>query len=353
MISIVMQFSLKKFFIIRTFILILIVFLVSFLINFRTDFNYVSPCFYKNSCTFLEKNIFYSLANFDGVHYLRIAAQGYSDQARFLPLYPLLIKFFSWTINQNINLWILFIALTISNFCLYGFLKLVWHILPTAGNNEHRNNQYRWLIILFLAFPTSFFLSSVYAESLFLFLVVLVFYLFKKGKLQWALLPAALLPVVKLQGIIIWPVFLYLMWQKRKSLKLKWNDYLISLIFMFLPLLAYMLFNFHLWDDPLHFVHAHGELANARATSGLVFPLQTVWRYIKILVTLQLCHEYWIAILELSSFGFLGGLIYLAWKQKLRANLFLYSLLVVSLPIFSGTFSGFPRYLLLAFPLWL
>lgn len=346
-----LDFEINHWFFSRIIFLILVVFLASFFIKFRPDFAYTAGCFYQQNCTGF-KQLVYSFANFDGVHYLQIASQGYVDQARFLPLYPLLINFFSWPINQQVNYWMLFVALFLSNLAFYVFLKLLSKLRFSANGQNLNKKQLALLQLLFLSFPTSFFLSAVYTESLFLLLVGLMFLFLQKNQWQKALFFAMLLPLVKLQGIIIWPIFLLFLWQKKIIWRLKILDFFASVVVLVLPLAIYALFNFYTWQDPLYFIHAHGELANARATAMLVFPLQTVFRYSKILLTLPLGWEYIVAILEIASFFFACYLLILAWLKKVQPIFWWYSALVLSLPIFSGTFSGLPRYILLAFPLW-
>lgn len=52
--------------------------------------------------------LFYPFANFDGVHYLSIASIGYENKARFLPLFPILIKNLSDLLGGNNFFWRVF-----------------------------------------------------------------------------------------------------------------------------------------------------------------------------------------------------------------------------------------------------
>lgn len=119
-------------------------------------------------------------------------------------------------------------------------------------------------------------------------------------------------------------------------------------------LLLYGWFNYLKWGDFLYFVNAHGMLGNSREVSGLVFPLVTVYRYIKIFSTVSATqYEFWIALLEFGALVYATLNIFLVWKMKLRTSYLIFSLTMVSLPLLSGTLSGFPRYILPIFPFFL
>jgi Gpi18-like mannosyltransferase len=108
----------------------------------------------------------YSRANFDGVHYLGIAKNGYLGTyliQAFFPVYPFLIKILSLVIHSDI-----LSGLIISNLSLLGCLYFGYKLANHYFNERTANH---WLLLL-LTFPTSFFLGAVYTESLFLLLIL-------------------------------------------------------------------------------------------------------------------------------------------------------------------------------------
>ncbi len=85
----------------------------------------------------------------------------------------------------------------------------------------------------------------------------------------------------------------------------------------------------------------------------LIFPLQVVWRYIKIIFlypTFQL--NYWVSVLELMIVLFYIVVIIYGYK-KIRLSYWFFSVISLLIPAFSGTFQGMPRYGLHLYPLFL
>jgi len=296
------------------------VFLAGYFIIFRTGYLSINPW-----------------ANFDGVHYLSIAANGYVNQAAFFPLFPLLIKIFSFG-DQ-----VFFSGFLISNISffvsLFYFYKLLRLDYKEGGSWE--------ILLILLFFPSSFFFGAVYSESLFFLLLILSLYFARKGMWFWASVFGMLLSATRLIGIFILPALVYECYVQKK----KFNYWLlITPICLF----AYSFFNFRKWGDWLYFIHAHSELGNGRVTNGVVLFPQTVYRYFKIFLSLPVGqYEWWIAILELSVFVGVSLLLYLAWKKKVRTSYLIFSILAFLLPVSSGTFSGLPRYAIVLFPIFI
>ena len=63
--------------------------------------------------------------------------------------------------------------------------------------------------------------------------------------------------------------------------------------------------------------------------------------------------EWWIALLEITTFFIVSFLLYLSWKKKIRLSYLIFSVPCFLLPIFSGTFTGLPRYSLVLFPIFI
>ncbi|MBI4973580.1 hypothetical protein HZC27_03155 [Candidatus Roizmanbacteria bacterium] len=296
----------------------------SHFIPIRTGFVYASPW-----------------ANFDGIHYLDIATQGYTTDARFMPLYPLIIKLLSYLIPSPFIM-----GFILSNI----FFLMSLFVLGKLLELDFENKRITWTIIFLLLFPTSFFFGSVYSESLFLLLTLLSFYFARKKQWLPAGLFGALTSATRVVGIILLPALLV----EYAILRKKTMKDLLSILLAPFGLILYAAYNFVRWGNPLYFLQAQGELSNGRAVNSIILPPQLIYRYIKILFTVSpIQYDWWIALLEFGVFWFGIFLIYAMWKQKIRLSYFVFAILGMLIPMMSGTLTGFPRYILPLFPLFI
>lgn len=316
-------------------------------LHYRLGYNYTNLTF-DTDPAFLQ-GIFYAWANFDGVHYIEIARNGYTDQARFLPLFPLLIRVVSYGLffvrEELLRFYLA--GLLLSNTCT---VALVWFLSKLISLDFKKSIVHKTLLFLLL-FPTSFFLGAVYAESLFLLLAVGSFICARK---QWWLLScllAALACTTRIVGIALIPALAFEMYQHYK-LKFTWK-HIASLAAIPSLLIAYMLFNVYKWHDALYFITAHTELANGRSANIILIP-QTLVRYVKIFITVPFTqYEWWIASLEFSMFFYAVWGLWFAWKKHVPMSYIIFSIGAFLIPTFSGTFTGLPRYVLVLFPLFI
>jgi len=371
---------LKQFFVWRI-LLIIPVILAIFFLPFRDSSLYTIFTGQVDKYVEVDDSLIYPWGNFDGVHYLAISYRGYIDEGRFLPLYPILIRglvtftatIFNLEITGNLLFWS---GLFLSNLFFFLSLVLLTKLLELDFKKEIVDNA----ITLILVFPTAFFFVSIYTESLFLFLSLLILFLARKKKWWKAILLSSLLAITRLPGILILIPLIYeyiisetnfelsaknmLFAKNKKDLKLnlfnlfqslikKWSGFLKFLITPIL-LVVFVFFNNYHWQDPFYFVHAHAALGNGREVEGLVFPLVTVYRYIKIFLTVSFKqYEFWVALLEFSSLIFAVIGLAFAFIKKVRLSYILFAIAIILLPLLSGTLTGFPRYLILAFPIFL
>ncbi len=321
-------------------------------VNTQSDYTNILKSLPQDS--FIRSNILYPWSNFDGVHYLDIAQNGYSQNSRFFPLYPIMIRLFGVIISGNhINYQALFISgLVLSN--LFFALSLI--LLYMLIKKRYDSKVAFMSVLMLIFFPTSFFFASVYSESLFLFLGIFAFYLAEERKYLFSNVVGILVSVTRLPGIFIMPALVYKFITKNKPLTKISNKLPILLSFGLIPtgLLIFIYFNFIFWHDPFYFIKEHALLGNSRSVSSIVNPLQTVVRYFKILTGIPFGqYQWWISLMELLTFFFFSFLLYLAWKKRIDKSYLIFALGIFILPILSGTFSGLPRYVLLEFPCFL
>lgn len=305
-------------------------------------------------------------ANFDGVHYLAIAQNGYMRlQEAFFPLYPLLIGFLARTIFLGNYLWaglfISHLSFIIAPFIFYKLLSL-----------DFNQKQTKLAIFGLLIFPTSFFFGSVYTESLFLMLVLASFYAARKEKWFWAGAFGGLAAATKLVGIFLLPALLWEWWQQN-NLKMK-NETLrllrlnsgqvrsgqelkmtvkqfSGLLLIPAGLVSYMWYLNNLVGDPLAFIHAQPAFGAQRTGGEVILLPQVYWRYLKIFSTVPIMnYDFWIAVLEIFVFSVAILTLIWLWKKEVRRSYLIFSFLALIGPTLTGTFSSVPRYILVLFP---
>lgn len=299
-----------------------------------------------------------SFANFDGLHYITIAHFGYTINAGFFPLFPILLQtmgaIISLPLSLQIDTALLYAGIILNSFLFLFSLYVLYGLLRA----DYKNKTILQTTIFLLCFPTSFFFATVYSESLFFCLLLLVFYFSRKR--QWLLVAVfgLLLTSTRFVGIAILPAIIYEFIKLEKiSIKKFPNNWILWVKLSVVSLTTmcgigmYAVFNYIKWGDPLFFIHAQGAFNNNRSVSSLVLFPQTIFRYIKILFTVSpAIYEWWVAFLELSMFLFIVGMLILAWKKKVRTSYLIFSVLCILIPSMTGTFTGLPRYVLVLFP---
>ena len=302
-----------------------------------------------------------SFANFDGIHYLLIAKQGYSQwEQAFFPLYPLLIKIVSFIIPNYLvaSLLISHISFAIGLIFFNKLLK-VWGIKTS------------WPLFFLLSFPTAFFFGVVYTEGLFFMLFILSLYFLHKKNYWLAGICAALSSLTRLIGIfLVIPFFFSLLVENKLTLKrfaLCVTRNTLLLLSPFLGLLSYMSYLWLTTGDPLFFFNSQPLFGANRSTHLILLP-QVYYRYIKILFTATHDFQWYLSIFEMVVFSFVFTILIVDLIKILKrifrpsANLrglqrpitTIYSLLGLNifsfinlvLPTLTGTFSSIPRYAL-------
>lgn len=344
------QFNLVVFFIIWRLILFtpLIVGMYLIIPNVTSDFTYIyNPLV---SLPSFNSIFLFPWANFDGVHYLNIAQYGYINQARFFPLLPLLINILSTPFLSIINspLTHFFVGFIFVNLVFALSLWIFKKLIELDFSKEIAKKSIYYLLI----FPTAFFFVCIYSEGLFFLLTILSFYFARKRKWFMSILCASALMATRFVGIAIFPALLYEFFISENGFK----KYKKLLLFLIMPvgLVLYSLFNFYKWQNFFYFIKSQGELGNNRTVGEIVLFPQTVFRYIKIFISVPVVSYDWmIALLEATSFLFTSFLLYFAWKKKIRMSYLIFAAINFVITISTGTFSALPRYILTLFPIFI
>ncbi len=290
---------------------------------------------------------------YDASWYLTVIEHGYSfkegerSNTVFFPLYPLLVRFASFFTGGNAAL----AGISIST--LFALLSCWLLFLFTK---KEYGEQTAWRsIFFFLAFPVSFFLISIYTESLFIFLSLAAFLCARSKKWFCATLCVALLTATRVTGLAIIPA-LALEYAMQHGYSLRAMFTKKTLLFLLMPL-GFFLFLGYQWfafGDPLTFLNGQ----NAWQRNASFSPASIASKF------QQYIHEFslvadpnspmplatrWIDVVFFILF--IAGII-LAWF-KTSAPLALFSAGLLAIPLLSGSLLSMARYMFVAFPLFI
>ncbi len=196
------------------------------------------------------------LFHWDGYWYILIADRGYSIHAAttaFWPLYPLLIK-----AGYDLSTWPMpILGVILSNLALLGALVVLYRLVRLDYGDAVAGRTV-WLLALF---PTAFFFSAVYTESLFLLLTVASIYYGRTDRWGRAAAFGFLAALTRNTGVlVIIPLGLLLVqrygWDPRK-----WFHRGIQVAGVALGPLVYFAFLQTVWGDPLITLKAQQQWA--------------------------------------------------------------------------------------------
>ena len=116
--------------------------------------------------------------------------------------------------------------------------------------------------------------------------------------------------------------------------------------------IAYLGFLAFKWGDPFMFFHVQTMFDNGRSGSEVILLPQVIYRYIKILITVNPSSILFLrAIWELVTFMLSLTALYI-YRKRIEISALIFCLSAILLPTLSGTLSSFPRYLLASVPLF-
>ncbi len=215
------------------------------------------------------------LVRWDALHYYNIATTGYryvpgtenSDEATvaFFPLYPLLMRALSPIGGAALA------GFIISNMAFLGALIVLYQVTKRAFNP--RAATYATLYLA--AFPSAFFFSVLYAESLFLLLVLAAYSAIQEKRWWLASFWAMLAGATRISGVFMM-LFVAIEWAQAQGwqierihrtdnwrtlwqgIKQHWRT-ATALLIMPLGVLAYMVYLQAAFGDPLAFLSARGD----------------------------------------------------------------------------------------------
>ena len=291
-------------------------------------------------------NWIWGFGNFDGVHYLRIAQDGYTAQysQAFFPLYPILIRVFSFVIPKNPLLdtaiftdpAYFYSGLILSNAFFFASLYFFYKLVKL----DFKKNVALLSVVFVLIFPTSFFFGAIYSESLFILLAVLSIYLVRKNKFFWGAILISLATATRIFGAFLIPLYLIEAYKSKNKLNLIWS--LITPV----GIIVYMIFLKLNFDNPLYFLTSQPVFGASRTAGEIVLLPQVIYRYIKIFLSTKVFSLPFFTALMEFVFTLVPLTLLLVFIKKMRLSYWFFSIAVLLLPTLTGTFSSMPRYAL-------
>lgn len=278
-------------------------------------------------------------AVWDAGWYLNIAEQGYSaepiwqQQANyaFFPVYPLATRWLGSLLGSAP-----LAGLLISNLAL---LVAAWYLYKLA-QMKFSESLAKWSVVFLFLFPISFVFSGLLTESLFLALLLAVFYYAEKGRWWLVGLLGFFLALTRSLGVVATlPLLLIYLAQKSYQFK-KINWQILWLGFIPFGLFLFMAFNEWLTGSWLAFVTIQRAWHHFAAN-----PIITLYQ------GLVVGNQYWLAnsIFTLLVIGLIVGY----WK-KLKAPYLILSALMIIIPLASSrtSLNSMSRYLVVVFPVF-
>lgn len=205
----------------------------------------------------------------DTSNFTHIALYGYVTlhQAAFFPLYPMLERGLM-TLTHDV----LVSGLFISNVFELIMFTALYRLVKEDFNGERGY----YTVLYFSIFPSAFFFSAAYSESLFLCLSVLSFYHIRHGRWWLAGLFGFLASLTRPDGVFLLAPFCFeylsRIWQRqgdpqrslvsREQITTLLKGIRLNILFgLCIPtgIVLYAAFCYYQFHDPLAFVHAHAD----------------------------------------------------------------------------------------------
>lgn len=281
-----------------------------------------------------------NMAHWDGRWYLYIAETGYDvKSAAFFPLYPAMIR-----LLKGLAVDPLIGGLLISNLSLF-VICFMFYRLVSLDYDEQVSTRALWYLVLF---PTSFYFSVLYSESLFLALVLLAFYAARTKRWFWAGVFGMTAGLTRNLGVLL---LIPLVYEYLADIKFQLRQVKPDILWLGLVPVGPAVFMAYLWrvlGNPLAFLDAQKFWHRTFA-----FPWQSFYRACDNVVKgVQPGRNF----LDLIFTVIVVLLIILA-VRKTRFSYLLYMLIGAALPLTSsaphaGLYS-MPRLILVLFPMYI
>ena len=206
----------------------------------------------------------------DALWYTGIAAHGYWTQAlAFFPLYPMLIAVGHFLLHLPVDV----SAVVVSNVAMVLFVVTFYRLVSEYyGGLTARRSV--WMALMF---PTAFYMSAGYTESLFLWLTCAAFLASAKRQFWWAGVYGLFATLTRNEGLFVAFPFLWAYYQKHGF---RLTRDIIPIFLIPLGLVIFMVYQWRDFGNPLGFMAAQ-SLWGRHITwpwNGIFMAIGTIWK---------------------------------------------------------------------------
>ena len=280
--------------------------------------------------------------NFVGMHtrrlsrrYLDVAENGYNEivDSRYtnivnFPVYPLSIRYLGTVFKIDYKL----AGFLISNIALF-ISVLVFYRLVQFDFSRRTAQRSVWYLLIF---PTAFFFTMVYTESLFFLLSLLVFYFALQKKWLMCGIIGFLAAATRVQGVLL---FIPILWEYFHQEK-KAKPNIVPLALIPAGLASFFLYHYLRTGDLFAFLRAQQNWDRKLFDFGNFFNFG--------LSGPEKANFY----LEAFFVLILLAVCFLA-LNRMRTSYFIYLIMSIAIPLLTGTFESMARYGLVIFPVYI
>lgn len=186
----------------------------------------------------------------DSAWYDDIMRHGYDNghSVAFFPLYPLLVRSLLVVLPDG---WLYLLGAMVNHVLFAAALVLVWLYAASLGGPAIARRS----VVCLSLFPTAFFFSAAYSESLFLLLGAGTLLCLQRGRSGSAGLAGALATLTRPTGVILAVPCLVDLIRRRE---IDWRRGLLPPLLIPMGIASYMAYLAWRFGDPLRFVHVEG-----------------------------------------------------------------------------------------------
>ncbi len=284
-------------------------------------------------------------SNWDAQLYLSIADRGYNgiQNWAFYPLFPLCIRLMNLVIG-NIYLAALVLNFVLSYLCVHLFYACARYYLPKPAALKS--------VLLFLSFPSAFFMSVIYNEALFLCTLFGFLYCYQIEKSYKSVIFAALMPLIRGQAFFIGvAISLSMLWRWYRAKKggepFRYRYELANLLGLAAGGAAYFLFFYYETGSFLSGLEAQKTFIFGNSLSNLINPFHFLGYIFSASEGLFSVNNGVLDKIFILAMLFSGVIVARA-KNRLAALMYV---ALVYCPAAMGSGGSFLRFSILAFPL--
>ena len=296
-----------------------------------------------------------------GYHYNSVIASTVQQNVAFFPGFPFVVRMF----HDIFRLSYLYSGLLINFLLTVGIVFIACELYVIFCQKYNHTNQKQadtkltniWPVIIVLSLPTVFFFAAFYADALLVFCLMSAIYFGLKKKYLMSAIFAGLATGVNPIGVVAAPAILIMFIEQelvlKNSIKSIIKKYFLKLIAISLlsinGIIFYMLYLWYRFKDPLAFYKS--EKAWGRASSSSFFSnMSNIWHayyphFFNLTYFGNAKFEYLIALSDMIL-PFLALIILIISIHKKVWWLFTYTLILILLPISTGSLGSLNRFAL-------